>query len=145
MSINLAIDFSLWGFDKRERAMTRSIFRPIQPKSGITLAGLVLGVSLVLSGAARADSIDGTWCSVQEARMLSIQGSQLIVDRSVTTGQYSRHNFIADWPVPSADHPENGTRIHLRLMGETTMVGVKIRANGETTAPETWHRCQPAT
>jgi hypothetical protein len=30
-------------------------------------------------------------------------------------------------------------------MGETTMVGVKTRANGETAAPQTWHRCKPAT
>ncbi len=125
--------------------MTCSIFRFDQPKLSFALALCVAGIGLVLSGPARADSIDGTWCSTQEARMLTIQGSQLIVDRSVSTGQYSRHNFIADWPVPSAQDPENGTRIHLRLMGETTMIGVKIRANGETTAPETWHRCQPVT
>ncbi len=123
--------------------MTGSSFRPHSSSWSLKLALCALG--LVVSGTAMADSIDGTWCSVQEARMLTIQGSQLIVDRSVSTGQYSRHNFIADWPVPTAQESEKGTRIHLRLMGETTMVGVKIRANGETTAPETWHRCQPAT
>ena len=132
-------------FDRRELMMTSSTFRCHQPKRFFKRIGFALSVWLVLPGIAKADSIDGTWCSVREALMLTIQGSQLIVERSVSTGQYSRHNFIADWPVPSADHPENGTRIHLRLMGETTMVGVKIRANGETTAPETWHRCQPAT
>ncbi len=125
--------------------MTCSIFRLDHSKYSLALALCAAGFGLALSGPARADAIDGTWCSVQEAKMLTIQGSQLIVDRSVSTGQYSRHNFIADWPVPTAQDSEKGTRIHLRLMGETTMIGIKIRANGETTAPETWHRCQPVT
>ena len=73
--------------------MTCSIFRLDHSKYSLALALCAAGFGLALSGPARADAIDGTWCSVQEARMLTIQGSQLIVDRSVSTGQYSRHNL----------------------------------------------------
>lgn len=100
---------------------------------------------LAATDSARADSIDGTWCHDQEARMMTIQGSQLIIDRSVSTGQYSRHSFVADWPAQSPNDPDAGSRVHMRLRGEMNLSWVKIRPNGETTSPEHWHRCQPIT
>ena len=94
---------------------------------------------------AKADSIDGTWCHDKEGKTMTIKGSELIIDRFVSSGQYSRHSFVADWPNPSPQDPDAGSRVHMRLMGEMNLSWVKIRPNGETTATEYWHRCQPAT
>lgn len=100
---------------------------------------------LMGAGPARADSIDGTWCHDKDGKTMTIKGSELIIDRFVSAGQYSRHSFMADWPNPSPQDPDAGSRVHMRLMGEMNLAWVKIRPNGETTAPEFWHRCQPAT
>jgi hypothetical protein len=120
------------------------IVQPNKPRMALVLL-LVVGASLFGGKAARADSIDGTWCHDKEARTMTIEGSKLIIDRFVSVGQYSRHSFAADWPNPSPQDPDAGSRVMMRLMGEMNLTYVKVRPNGETTPPEYWHRCQPAT
>ena len=110
-----------------------------------SLVVCILALLFLIMPEARADSIDGTWCRAQDQKMMTISGSQLIIDRFVSTGQYSRHSFVADWPNPSQNDPDAGSRVHMRLVDEMNLHLMKVRPNGENTPKESWHRCQPVT
>jgi hypothetical protein len=118
-------------------------FRFYKIKTVLFLSALIWAV--VGSSIAKADSIDGTWCHDREPRTMSINGQQWTLDRLVGTGQYGRHSFVFDWPVQDQTNTDAGSRIQLRLMGEMNLSWVITKPNGESSAAEYWHRCQPTT
>jgi hypothetical protein len=110
--------------------MVRS--RPATP-----LAALLLGGGLALApGAARADSIDGHWCSDGGLR-LTIQGPNLLSPGGARlAGNYGRHDF--NYLAPAGE-PGAGGRVELRLMGENA---VRVQAANGPIEP-LWRRCGP--
>ena len=109
------------------------------------LIGFVLSIFLVTITDVHADSIDGTWCHMQKQKMMTIKGNELIIERFVVTGEYSRHSFTADWPNQMQNDPDAGSRVQMRLIDQRNLRMIKIRPNGENTSPENWHRCEPVT
>ena len=102
----------------------------------IPLAALLGAVSLLASGAARADAIDGHWCSDGGLR-LTIQGPALLSPGGARMdGDYTRHGFSYTAP---AGEPGAGGRVGLRLMGENA---VRVQAANGTIEP-VWRRCGP--
>lgn len=86
-------------------------------------------------GPARADAIDGDWCS-RDGRRLSIAGPQIVTPKgNRIAGNYSRHAF--DYKVP-ANEPRAGASINMTLVDENT---VHLRA-GADPKTQVWHRCQ---
>ncbi len=103
----------------------------------ITLPLLALfgGIALA-SGAARADAIDGHWCSDGGLR-LTIQGPNLVSPGGARmAGDYDRHGFSYTAP---AGEPGAGGRVDLRLMGENA---VRVQAANGPIEP-VWRRCGP--
>jgi hypothetical protein len=87
------------------------------------------------AGVARADAIDGNWCSPNGARHLSIDGPRMVTPAGVAIeGNYTRHTF--DYVAPAKD-VEAGKKVEMRLMGETAVL---FRPDGVAQA-ETWRRC----
>jgi len=96
----------------------------------------IAGVSV-----ARADAIDGTWCSERDHQQMTIKGTEAFLPggRRVT-GDYSRHRFSYVIPMPDA---EAGRIKLLRLMGERSMMSVSAKPDGtEPSEPEGWKRCE---
>src|SRR6266567_2443651 len=86
--------------------------------------GVTLGALTALSAqVARADAIDGNWCSAQ--------------------GNYSRHNFT--YQVPASD-PGAGKTVYMALLNENTVhLTMAADAQSAQQSPvEVWHRCPPA-
>ena len=107
--------------------------RKFQPKA----ASLVLSLAaLVASSPARADAIDGAWCS-HEGQQIKIAGPQITTPGgAVLQGEYRRHNF--SYVAPS-NEVHAGETIYLRLAGETTML---FHIGSPLAAPSTWKRCE---
>jgi hypothetical protein len=105
---------------------------PLRSTLPLVLAG---GLALV-PAAARADSIDGHWCTDTGLRM-TIQGQNLVSPGGVRiSGDYGRHDFSY---VAPAGEPGGGGRVDLRLMGENA-----VRAQAASGAIEPlWRRCGP--
>jgi hypothetical protein len=101
------------------------------------LAALCLCAALALApGVARADSIDGHWCSEGGLR-LTIQGPAFVSPGGrAMRGDYDRHGFSYDAP---AGEPGAGGRVSLRLQGETM---VRAQASAGSIEP-VWRRCGP--
>jgi hypothetical protein len=96
-------------------------------------AALLLGL---LPATARADAIDGNWCTESGLRM-TIQGPSLLSPGGVRmTGEYGRHDFSYTAP---AGEPGAGGRVDLRLMGENLM---RAQAANGSIEP-LWRRCGP--
>ena len=90
-----------------------------------------------LTGTARADSIDGRWCSA-DGRHLEIRGPRLTTPGgALTAGDYSCHAF--SYVVPAGEDGAGGA-VDMRLMSEDTM---RLFAPGAM--PAVWHRCQAET
>ncbi len=88
------------------------------------------------SGAARADVIDGEWCL--GVNHFAIQGPDIVTPGGhQIKGNYWRHGFA--YIVP-ADETDAGREIDMRLLNEET---VELTRKGQTSSPETWHRCKP--
>lgn len=104
-----------------------------------TLPALLVGGALALAaGAARADSIDGHWCTENGLR-LSIQGPSFVSPGGARMmGDYTRHGFSYEAP---AGEPGAGGRVDLTLQGETM---VSARAASGSIDP-VWRRCGPPT
>lgn len=108
------------------------------------MIGIRYLVALLLGGAAvclspvpaRADAIDGHWCTEGGLR-LTIQGPRLLSPggRSLQ-GDYDRHGFAYDAP---AGEPGAGGRVSLRLQNDTLM---RAQASAGTIEP-VWRRCGP--
>lgn len=94
-------------------------------------AGLAL-----LAPAARADAIDGNWCSA-DRRLLTIQGPQIVTPGGARMeGSYTRHGF--SYVVP-AQEPGGGQTAVLTLVNDQLVRYVLQGATSE------WKRCAPPT
>ena len=98
-------------------------------------------ISLTYAGVARADSIDGEWCSAA-GKHVSIKGNDIVTPRGKSTrGTYGRHAFT--YAVPAGD-PGAGWTVVMTLVNERT-VHLTSAAPGTGLAPgstvETWLRC----
>ena len=106
--------------------------------------GVTLGALTALSAqVARADAIDGNWCSAEGKRML-IEGPAITTPAgTLTQGNYSRHYFT--YQVPASD-PGAGKTVYMALLNENT-VHLTMAAdaqNAQQSPVEVWHRCPPA-
>jgi hypothetical protein len=108
----------------------------VRRHSLLPLAAFMGAGLLVAPGAARADAIDGHWCSEGGLR-LTIQGPNLLSPGGARMdGDYTRHGFSYTAP---AGEPGGGGRVDLRLMGENA---VRVQAANGTIEP-VWRRCGP--
>lgn len=97
------------------------------------LAGSAAAACLVGAAGARADAIDGEWCSPDGRRTLSIDGPRIVTPGgATTTGDYDRHGFA--YVVPPGEAGA-GTRVTMLLLNEET-VSLTTGAG-----PEIWRRC----
>ena len=106
--------------------------------------GLAVGVMTALSAqVARADAIDGNWCSGDGKRM-SIEGPAITTPAGTQWhGNYSRHYFT--YRVPDSD-PGAGQTVYMALQNENT-VNITMAADAQSAQKspiEVWHRCPPA-
>jgi hypothetical protein len=102
-----------------------------------TSPAMLAAVALAgLAQPARADAIDGNWCSEGGMR-LSINGPSIVTPGGQRMqGDYGRHDFAYDAP---AGEPAGGTRVTMRLMGEHLM---RVEGAG---LEAMWRRCGPPT
>ena len=86
---------------------------------------------------ARADAIDGNWCSPAGGH-ISIAGPSIVTaDGQRVTGRYSRHAFAYTVPEPAATA---GQEVQMRLLNEFTL---QLRTGDDPAAPiEVWKRCE---
>jgi hypothetical protein len=99
----------------------------------IALSGAIL-FALLCGGPARADSIDGTWCS-PGGLVLSIEGREITTPgRHKIIGNYSRHAFA--YVVPDGENPV-GETVEMRLLNKDAM---DVKAPNREV--ETWRRCE---
>lgn len=106
--------------------------------------GLALGAMTALSAhVARADAIDGNWCSAEGKRM-EIEGPAITTPAGTKWhGNYSRHYFT--YQVPDSD-PGAGQTVYMALQNENT-VHITMAADAQAaqkSAVEVWHRCPPS-
>ncbi len=106
------------------------------------MAGKAIGAMLILvaaavamqAGPARADAIDGNWCS-PDGKHISIDGPRIVTPGGTKMkGDYDRHGFR--YVVPSREKPA-GARVEMRQINEDT-VHVTI-GKGPT---KIWRRCK---
>ncbi len=110
-----------------------------------TLAfAVMIGATIALSAqVARADAIDGNWCSAEGKRM-EIEGPAITTPAGTQWhGNYSRHYFT--YQVPASD-PGAGQTVYMALQNENTVhITVAADAQAALKSPvEVWHRCPPA-
>jgi hypothetical protein len=87
------------------------------------------------AGSARADAIDGNWCS-RDGRSMSISGPQIVTPGGTRMkGDYDRHGFR--YVVPAAEKPA-GAKVDMSLVDEETLY-VRVGAG----PVKTWRRCKP--
>lgn len=100
----------------------------------ILMSGLVLGLVCGAS-MARADAIDGNWCST-DGRFMTITGPSITTPGGARIeGQYDRHH--ATYVVPPTE-PGSGQTVAMTLVNEQTVHAKRGAAEG---APEVWKRC----
>ena len=92
---------------------------------------------------ARADAIDGDWCSADGARMMSIRGPAIVIPSGrQVQGNYTRHYF--SYRVPAGE-AKAGNTVSMALLNEDT-VRLSDAADGQAAPPpapgEIWHRCR---
>jgi len=99
-------------------------------------AALACAVVAMSAGAARADVIDGDWCSL-EGKHFTIHGPAIVTPGGAKLeGNYTRHSFT--YVVPANETPA-GVTIFMALMNETT---VRLREGSDPTTPtQVWRRC----
>jgi hypothetical protein len=105
------------------------------------LPALALAACVVLlSVPARADAIDGDWCSADNKLFMSIKGPEILTPGgSRAQGDYTRHTFA--YTVPPAD-PNAGQAVAMQLLNENTVsLRMAAAANLATAPAQTWHRC----
>jgi hypothetical protein len=106
--------------------------------------GLAAAVAILVSAVpARADAIDGNWCTA-EGKRLAIEGPKIVTPAGTQTiGNYSRHAFT--YEVPPTD-PGAGQTMFMVLLNENTMnsaMAADAQAARQMPA-QVWHRCPPA-
>lgn len=93
-------------------------------------------LALLPAGVARADAIDGDWCSADGQRM-SIRGDNITVPSGKQIlGNYSRHAF--DYVIPSGDSGAGDT-VNIILRNEFLAFS-RQGSNGDR--PTEWRRCK---
>jgi hypothetical protein len=99
-------------------------------------AAALAAATVLASGAARADTIDGNWCNIAGSKQMSIAGNRIVTPGGhQIDGRYGRHSFA--YTVPESE-PAAGSPVSMMLINENT-----IRATvGDAAEPETWHRCE---
>jgi hypothetical protein len=101
------------------------------------------GVTGLFAETARADAIDGNWCSAEGKRM-EIEGPAITTPAGTQWhGNYNRHYFT--YEVPASD-PGAGQTVYMALLNENT-VRLTMAANAQAaqqSPTEIWHRCPPA-
>ena len=103
----------------------------------LTSAGVVAALMIATTGSARADAIDGTWCS-ESGQRLAIDGPSVTTTRGLKlSGDYTRHSFRFTLPQNEQDA---GTPVDMVLQGEA-----QVRVTIGTSAAQTWRRCPPGT
>jgi len=100
--------------------------------SGVAAAAVLVAMPI---GMARADAIDGNWCS-REGKSMSISGPDIVTPGGTRMkGDYDRHGFR--YVVPAAEKPA-GAQVDMSLVNEETL---HVRTgNGPVV---TWRRCKP--
>ena len=103
----------------------------MNPRSVLLAAAALLAAT----GLARADAIDGDWCSADGKRM-TIRGPAVSTPGGhQISGDYSRHFF--SYVVPAGE-PGSGEKVEITLMSEYLAHG----RQGEAPT-RVWNRCQP--
>jgi len=94
-----------------------------------------VAASILLTGPALADAIDGNWCH-RDGRRFSIQGSDIVTPGGKRMqGNYTRHYYSY---VPPAPERGAGATVAMTLVNENM---VHIRYGESSDAPEVWLRC----
>lgn len=94
---------------------------------------------LLFSVPARADAIDGDWCS-GDGRMMSIDGPSIrIPSGAQITGEYARHAFRYIGPIGD---PEEANDVRMQLRSEDDLRVGRI-IDGIEQPQEEWRRCKP--
>lgn len=96
---------------------------------------MAFATMLAATGAARADSIDGDWCS-EKGRRISIDGPAYSLSGAAKAqGDYTRHAFAFRMPT---GEPDAGAVVDMVLQGET-----RVRVRIGESEPQIWRRCPP--
>ncbi len=105
-------------------------------KSARSIFALGLAALAISTAPARADAIDGEWCS-KDGKHLSIEGSRIVTPAGTeATGLYDRHAFT--YTVPDSD-PGAGTTVFMTQVNDQS---IRLTAGNEAGTPvETWMRC----
>lgn len=95
-----------------------------------------VGSAAILTVApARADTIDGDWCSPTGARHLYIEGPQIVTPTgAMLDGNYTRHSF--EYVAPDGEI-EAGKTVAMRLVDDYTVIFYP----GDAVEAEIWKRC----
>ena len=105
------------------------------PRSAFAIAALALTAGLLAAAPARADAIDGSWCSA-DGRNMTIRGPAIVTPYGhKMLGNYSRHAF--SYTVPDGE-PGAGGEISMVLISEDI---VHLQPQPESDV-EIWRRCQ---
>lgn len=103
----------------------------------MTFAGVFAALMIATTGSARADAIDGAWCS-ENGQRLAIDGPSVTTTRGLKlSGDYTRHSFSFILPQNEQDA---GSPVEMVLQGET-----RVRVTIGKSAAQIWHRCPPGT
>ena len=95
--------------------------------------------AFLFSFPARADAIDGDWCS-GDGRMMSIDGPSIRTPSGAQiTGEYARHAFRYVGPIGD---PEEAHDVRMQLLSEDDLRVDRI-IDGTEQPQEDWHRCKP--
>ena len=98
---------------------------------------IVLALAVFAATPARADAIDGEWCSAA-GKNLMIDGPSIRTPAGIqTTGRYTRHAFTYE---PPEDDPDRGQMIVMEQLSEELMHMVRVK-DGVPGAIEEWRRC----
>ena len=109
------------------------------PKQLLIAGAACLATLVCLPRSARADAIDGAWCS-PDGKHLTIEGRRIKTPGGANIeGNYSRHAF--SYVVPDRE-PGSGSTIYMSLMNETT---VQVRDGTPVAQPIVWKRCENIT
>ncbi len=102
-------------------------------------SAVIVSAIFMLALPARADRIDGDWCSNGGER-LSIDGPAIVTPGGTKmSGNYERHSFSYTVPVPEKDA---GSRIEMSQQSEQTMTLRRHAASSNTPPLEIWKRCE---
>jgi hypothetical protein len=100
------------------------------------LLGAVVLILVSASTGARADAIDGQWCSI-DGKHLDINGPRIRTPGGTQTqGDYDRHAFR--YVVPAAEAGAGGT-VNMRLLSDNVM---HLTPPGSSNV-QVWNRCGP--